>query len=71
MRSVIRSTFEKKNPLLVEPNLRTFNRGYEEMELHVYPVTDDAEDRVYERPQPLLGYETQLLGALLRLRETA
>lgn len=65
MRSVIRSTFEKKNPQLVEPNLRTFNRGFEEMELHVYPVTNAAQDHIFERPQPLLGYETQPSGGII------
>ncbi|MGG1618639.1 2-oxoacid:acceptor oxidoreductase family protein [Paenibacillus sp. NRS-1782] len=65
MRSVIRSTFEKKNPQLVEPNLRTFNRGFEEMELHVYPVTNDAQDHIFERPQPLLGNETQPSGGVI------
>ena len=31
MRNVIRKTFEKKYPHLVEPNIRTFDRGYNEV----------------------------------------
>ena len=36
MKATIRRTFEKKYPHLVEPNLRTFDRGYNEVEFKTY-----------------------------------
>lgn len=65
MRTVIRKTFEKKYPHLVEPNIRTFDRGYNEVEFKTYEPTEDAHGKAFTRPQPLLGYETQPLGGVL------
>ena len=42
MRNVIRKTFEKKYPHLVEPNIRTFNRGFNEVQFKTYEVPEDA-----------------------------
>ena len=36
MRDTIRRTFEKKYPHLVEPNIRTFDRGYNEVEFKTF-----------------------------------
>ncbi len=65
MRSVIRRTFEKKAPQLVEPNLRTFDRGYAEVRFE--RLTDAAEAGVvpFRRAEPMLGYLTQEPGGLL------
>lgn len=65
MRTVIRKTFEKKYPHLVEPNIRTFNRGYNEVVFKTYETKEDAHGKAFTRPKPLLGYETQLLGGVL------
>lgn len=64
MRSVIRKTFEKKYPHLVEPNIRTFNRGYDEVKFHKSDVRPPM-DMEFSRPQPLLGYNTQEPGGVL------
>lgn len=65
MRAVIRKTFEKKYPHLVEPNLRTFNRGYSEVQFKEYKVPDGAEGKSFSRPQTRLGYLTQELGGVV------
>ncbi|MBI0580488.1 2-oxoacid:acceptor oxidoreductase family protein [Neobacillus cucumis] len=65
MRDVIRKTFEKKYPHLVEPNIRTFNRGFEEVQFKTYQVPDGAEGKAFTRPQPLLGFMTQEIGGAI------
>ncbi|WP_040952083.1 2-oxoacid:acceptor oxidoreductase family protein [Gorillibacterium massiliense] len=65
MRSVIRSTFEKKYPHLVEPNLRTFDRGYNEVKFKTYEVPEGAEGKAFKRPLPAYGYATQPLGGVI------
>lgn len=65
MRLVIRKTFEKKYPHLVEPNIRTFNRGYEEVRFKTYEVPEGAKGKQFTRKQPLLGYETQVIGGII------
>jgi pyruvate ferredoxin oxidoreductase gamma subunit len=65
MREVIRKTFEKKYPHLVEPNIRTFDRGYNEVQFKTYEVPEGAEGKTFVRMQPLLGYETQELGGVI------
>ncbi|MFC4320559.1 2-oxoacid:acceptor oxidoreductase family protein [Litchfieldia salsa] len=65
MRNVIRKTFEKKYPHLVEPNIRTFNRGYEEVEFKTYDTPLNAEDKNFVRAQSQLGYETQEIGGVI------
>lgn len=65
MRAVIRKTFEKKYPHLVEPNIRTFDRGYNEVKFKTFATPDDAEGKAFTRKQPLLGYETQQIGGVI------
>jgi len=65
MREVIRKTFEKKYPHLVEPNIRTFNRGYDEVQFLSYEVTNDASSKEFKRPMPIYGYETQEIGGII------
>ncbi|MED1469759.1 2-oxoacid:acceptor oxidoreductase family protein [Bacillus salipaludis] len=65
MRDVIRKTFEKKYPHLVEPNIRTFNRGFEEVQFKTYQVPNGAEGKAFTRPQPLLGFMTQEIGGAI------
>lgn len=65
MRNTIRKTFEKKYPHLVEPNIRTFDRGYNEVQFKTIEAPKDAEAKVFKRPVPMLGYETQELGGVI------
>jgi pyruvate ferredoxin oxidoreductase gamma subunit len=65
MRNVIRKTFEKKYPHLVEPNIRTFDRGYNEVQFKTYEVPDHAQGRSFTRPVPQLGYNTQAIGGVM------
>ncbi|MBD8067436.1 2-oxoacid:acceptor oxidoreductase family protein [Bacillus sp. PS06] len=65
MRDVIRKTFEKKYPHLVEPNIRTFNRGYEEVQFKNYDISLNVEKKDFERSLSLLGYETQEIGGVI------
>ncbi|GEL07886.1 2-oxoacid:acceptor oxidoreductase family protein [Salisediminibacterium halotolerans] len=65
MRGVIRTTFEKKYPHLVEPNLRTFDRGYNEVQFKTFDVPAEAVNKSFTRPQPRLGYETQEIGGII------
>lgn len=65
MKQTIRRTFEKKYPHLVEPNIRTFDRGYTEVEFKTYLLEDGVEPRPFARPEPLLGYETQAIGGMI------
>lgn len=65
MRMVIRKTFEKKYPHLVEPNIRTFDRGYNEVQFKTFEVPEDAVGKTFSRALPLLGYETQAIGGVI------
>ncbi|WP_310828607.1 2-oxoacid:acceptor oxidoreductase family protein [Paenibacillus pedocola] len=65
MRTVIRRTFEKKYPQLVEPNLRTFDRGYNEVQFKTYDVPEGSQIKPFKRVQSLLGYKTQLPGGVI------
>lgn len=67
MRKVIRKTFEKKYPHLVEPNIRTFDRGYNEVQFKTYEQPDEASGSgsSFQRVKPLLGYNTQELGGVI------
>lgn len=65
MRDVIRKTFEKKYPHLVEPNIRTFDRGYNDVQFKTYEVPEHAEGRSFTRPVPQLGYNTQAIGGVM------
>lgn len=65
MRDVIRRTFEAKYPHLVEANLRTFNRGYEEVRFQTVEAPEGAEGIAFSRMTPLLGYETQEIGGVI------
>ena len=65
MRNTIRKTFEVKYPHLVEPNIRTFDRGYHEVEFKVFDAPNDLQLTTYSRPEPILGYKTQPIGGMV------
>ena len=52
MRDTIRRTFEKKYPHFVESNIRTFDRGYNEVEFKTFEVTpEEAASRLFAMNQ--------------------
>jgi pyruvate ferredoxin oxidoreductase gamma subunit len=61
MRNTIRKTFEKKYPHFVEPNIRTFDRGYNEVVFKTFEAETDV-SIPFVREVPVLGYETQPIG---------
>ena len=65
MKNIIRKTFEKKYPHLVEPNIRTFERGYTEVQFKTYETPVGAQGKSFSRPMPNLGYETQEIGGVI------
>lgn len=65
MRNVIRRTFEKKYPHFVEPNIRTFDRGYNSVQFKTFGDSENAVGMEFKRPEPKLGFETQEIGGIL------
>lgn len=64
MKNVIRATFEEKYPHLVDANIRTFERGYNEVVFKTYENPDNTVAE-YVRPKSVLGYETQPIGGVI------
>lgn len=62
MKATIRRTFETKYPHLVEPNIRTFDRGYHEVKFKTFTPKEGIETKAFTRHVPVLGYETQPIG---------
>lgn len=60
MKDTIRATFEHRYPHLVEANLRTFDRGYNELKLKTF--TGAGEDKPFVRPRPQFGYLNAPIG---------
>ena len=69
MRDVIRHTFEKKYPHLVEPNIRTFDRGYNEVKFKTFEVPPGSRIAPFVRPEPVLVMKHNLLADLLSIPE--
>lgn len=65
MRDVIRKTFEQRYPHLVESNIRTFDRGFNEVEFHYISRSEETETREFVRAEARLGYETQPIGGII------
>lgn len=63
MKTVIRETFERKYPNLVERNLKSFDRGYAELVLH--HLGEGSEGKPFRRPEPLWGYLNAPIGGLI------
>lgn len=64
MRNVIRATFQEKYPQLVEANIRTFERGYNEVKFETYEAVE-GDVSEFVRPRSTLGYETQPIGGII------
>lgn len=66
MKGIIRKSLEKKYPHAVEPALRTFERGYEEVRFKTFELPEGAKMPEPTRWDiPILGYETQPLGGTI------
>jgi len=66
MRDIIRKSLEKKYPHAVEPALRTFDRGYNEVKFQTFALPEGVEMPPYVRHDtPILGYETQPIGGTI------
>lgn len=65
VKEAIARTFRRKYPHLVEANLRTFDRGYEEVEILAPAPGEETVLPPPAEPEPLLGYLTAPLGGAL------
>jgi pyruvate ferredoxin oxidoreductase gamma subunit len=65
MKATIKRTFENKYPHLVEPNIRTFDRGYHEVEFKIFAPREDLELKLFVRAESTLGYENQPMGGTI------
>lgn len=68
MRQVIRKTFEKRYPHLVESNIKTFDRGYNEVIIDKIDVPIEKHEKSFSRTQSDLGFKTQEIGGVLRVQ---
>ncbi|WP_019242516.1 MULTISPECIES: 2-oxoacid:acceptor oxidoreductase family protein [Bacillus] len=65
MRVIIRKTFEKKYPHLVESNIRTFDRGYNEVVFKKFENNHSESNIPFEKKNTPFGYETQTMGGVI------
>jgi pyruvate ferredoxin oxidoreductase gamma subunit len=66
MKGIIRKSLEKKYPQAVQPAIRTFDRGYTEVNFQTYtlPIGENMPDFV-RFDTPVLGYATQPVGGTI------
>ena len=64
MRNVIRKTFGKKYPHLVDSNIRTFDRGYQEVVFTQYGDSSQGEMKAFSILRTKTGYENQAIGGV-------
>ncbi|RKN84908.1 2-oxoacid:acceptor oxidoreductase family protein [Paenibacillus ginsengarvi] len=66
MKGVIRKSLEKKYPQAVQPALRTFERGYNEVVFETFALPEGETMPAFVRQDtPVLGFETQPLGGVI------
>lgn len=65
MKQVIQQTFSSKYPHLIESNLRSFERGCEEVNIQTYTCSETSSKPVTKKQSLRLGYETQPLGGII------
>lgn len=66
MKDVIRKSLEKKYPQAVQPAIQTFQRGYDEVKLEVFPIPEGVKlPEPVRWDTPVLGYETQPIGGIV------
>ncbi|MGE5589139.1 MAG: 2-oxoacid:acceptor oxidoreductase family protein [Bacillota bacterium] len=65
VRDAIKHTFEHKYPQLVAANLRTFDRGYEELKMVEFKAAPGVEPKPFVKPGPLYGYLDAPIGGII------
>ncbi|MCC3373140.1 2-oxoacid:acceptor oxidoreductase family protein [Cohnella sp. REN36] len=66
MKGVITRSLEKKYPGAVQPALRTFDRGYDEVKFRTFALPEGESMPDFVRMDtPVLGYETQPIGGMI------
>ncbi|RXZ81836.1 4Fe-4S dicluster domain-containing protein [Paenibacillaceae bacterium] len=66
MKTIIRKSLEKKYPQAVAPALRTFERGYDEVQFQRFELPEGlAMPQPTRWDIPVLGYNTQPLGGMI------
>ncbi|MEI7024250.1 2-oxoacid:acceptor oxidoreductase family protein [Paenibacillus sp. y28] len=66
MKGVIRKSLEKKYPQAVQPAIRTFERGYNEVQFQTFALPEGQQMPGFVRfDTPVLGYATQPIGGLI------
>jgi pyruvate ferredoxin oxidoreductase gamma subunit len=66
MKGVIRKSLEKKYPHAVQPAIRTFERGYNEVKFQTFALPEGETMPPFVRHDtPILGYETQPIGGTI------
>lgn len=61
----IKKTFSKKYPKLVDPNIRAFGRGYDEVKIKEYDIDESSAAIPLLRTAPKLGYLNAPQGGLI------
>ena len=65
VRDTIAETFCAKYPSLVEPNLRTFDRGFDEVQIREFKHDGRYQSKPYHQFIPALGWRSQPLGGAI------
>lgn len=65
VKSGIEATLGRRYPQLLESNLRTFDRGFEELVLEEFNASEDAASQSYVRPAPPFGYLDAPTGGII------
>jgi pyruvate ferredoxin oxidoreductase gamma subunit len=65
VRETIRATFSRRHPEVVDANVRTFDRGYEELRATSVPAPAGAPGRPVSRPAPSFGYLDAPIGGVI------
>jgi len=65
VRETIRATFVRRHPEVVDANIRTFDRGYEELRTQTIAAAPGAPGRPVSRPGPALGYLEAPIGGVI------
>ena len=65
VKETIRATFGRRHPEVVEANIRTFDRGYDELQLTTFEATGPVIARPPARQQPSFGYLEAPIGGVI------
>ena len=65
VRETIRATFSRRHPEVVDANIRTFDRGLEELRTTTVPAPAGAPGRPVARAAPAFGYLDAPLGGVI------